>query len=252
MINFYKWRSLRLLNLFWLVALAGSIFAQLPEKPNGRGSKRFVPFPGQITEKKAPDLSPKISRKNILYSLLVPGLGEWAAGHRTAAKIFLGADLSLIGGIIGSQAYARQLERDFHGFAAVHAGVNIAGKNSQYWIDVGNATDLFTFNERRRVQRNLKATWPETDFYFWQWDSEKNRFKYAALRSKQHNWDNASNFLVAGMIINRLISAVNVLRLIHKDKIRKEKVLRKSYFHWNFAGTKTQGKIVRLNLTFLF
>ncbi len=237
---------------FCVVLLTGSTFGQLPKKQNTFGLRKFALYTGQETGDKSPELHHKISRKNILYSLLLPGLGEWVAGHRTSAKIFIGADLSLIGGIIGSQAYARQLERDFHGFAAVHAGVNTAGKNNQYWIDVGNATDLIAFNERRRVQRNLNATWPETDFYFWHWDSEQNRFKYVGLRRKQNNWDNAATFLAAGMIINRIISAVNVVRLIHKEKKREKEVLRKSYFHWNFTETETQGKMVRLNLTYLF
>jgi len=193
----------------------------------------------------------KLDGKNVLYSLIIPGLGQWIGGERGRAKVFFGVDIVLWAGFFGSKAYTNTLENDFQTYAAIHAGVNTSSKDEQYWIDIGNANNIYQFNEKRRVQRNLNATYPEISEFIWQWDEETNRENYAELRSKQRSWESTTSIFVAGLILNRIVSAVDVIRIIRKQK-KSENDLSLSYFHLDYRNNYAQGDTYRLNFTWNF
>lgn len=192
-----------------------------------------------------------VDGKNILLSLILPGLGEWVAGEKGRAKIFMGFEVGLWASYFGSREYANVLERDYFAFAAVHAGVDSRNKGKQYWIDIGNADDIYEFNERRRVQRNLEATYPENEKYSWQWDSEGNRIEYSELRDKQDSWKKVGTFMIGGMVLNRIVSTIDIVRLIRKNKKSSDDD-RYSFLHWTYRNNKFQGETVQLNFTWMF
>lgn len=222
--------------------------------------KEFSQFFAAQLQEEVPKEPPQkgIGGKNILLSLVLPGLGEWVAGEKGRAKIFMSFELGLWASYFGIREYANVLERDYLTFAAVHAGVDTRGKAKQYWIDIGNAGSLYEFNERRRIDRNLAATYPETEKYFWQWDSEGNRIQYSDLRNKQDNWKQVGTFMIGGMVLNRIVSTIDIVRLIRRSKkassgsSETEQDRRYSYLHWSYHQNRLQGDIVQLNFTWNF
>jgi len=193
---------------------------------------------------------PRHSAKYAFLSLILPGAGEWAMGEKKLAKIFLGTEITLLVGYFGSRAYARVLERDFYAFAAVHAFVNTRNKSQQYWIDIGNASNIYQFNEKKRVQRNLKATYPETPEYYWQWDAESNRIKYINLRSKQHSWEKTATFIIGGMILNRVISMIDVIRIVRKGRSKSRS---QTQLYWQYLPeTPFSGEGVQMTFSVRF
>lgn len=199
-----------------------------------------------------------IGAENILLSLVIPGLGQWVAGEKGSAKIFMVTELAFWASYFGSREYANVIRRDYYTFAAVHAGVDTRSKDKQYWIDIGNSPGIYQFNERRRMERNLEATYSENDHYFWLWDSESNRVEYTELRDKEDNWKQIATFMVGGMVLNRIISAVDVIRLIRKNKKSSPEGMgnrqdrRYSYLHWSYYQDRLQGEVVQLNFTMRF
>ncbi len=186
--------------------LAGVLFSSAPAKGNLFFSQR-TDAGVEHREKTAVNFKP------VLASLVLPGWGEYQLGHKKWTTGLVLGEVMLWLGYVGITQYSRVLQKDYQAYAALHAGVNPQGKDDQYWIDIGNANNIYEFNERRRVQRNLEATYPETDFYYWQWDTEANRFRYGDLRDRQYRWERATIFIFSGMILNRLFSAINVIRL---------------------------------------
>jgi len=87
--------------------------------------------------------------KPILASLVMPGWGEYQLGHSRWAKGFV-SEVMLWLSYAGIIQYSRVLEKDYQAYAALHAGANPDGKDDQYWIDIGNANNIYQFNERRR------------------------------------------------------------------------------------------------------
>ncbi|GAB4330821.1 MAG: hypothetical protein Kow0037_06930 [Calditrichia bacterium] len=185
---------------------------------------------------KAENSEHNVSAKNVLMSLVLPGSGEWLAGHTGKAKFFLGVDATLWAGLFGIQKYLDVLKNDYMAYAAVHAGVNTSGKSDQYWIDVGNADDLATFNQKRLLARDLDGIYPEKDFYNWVWDSRDNRYRYNDMRFKHHDWKRRSSLLVGALILNRIVSAVDVIRLIRKNKKSDNTQYSQLFFNYNNRG----------------
>ena len=45
----------------------------------------------------------------------------------------------------------------------------------------------------------------------WEWDNTTNRQSYKDMRVSSANWDKYANFAIAGLIINRVISVIDVM-----------------------------------------
>jgi hypothetical protein len=183
---------------------------------------------------------------NILLSLLLPGAGEWRMGRKNTAKFFFGTEFMLWAGYFSFNAYADVIKNDYQAFASVHAGVNPNQKNDQYWIEIGSAENIYLYNEQRLRERDIPGTYPETDLYYWQWDSKDSRRRYNQLRVNEHDWERRATFVVSGFILNRLISAVDVLRLIRKEKRAEEQRMSRLYF--DYKKDRLGSDVFRLNL----
>lgn len=184
---------------------------------------------------------------NIFLSLLLPGAGEWAAGHKGAAKVFFGAEAALWLGYWGSQSYVGILQDDLESFAALHAGVNSAGKGDQFWIDIGIANSLANFNSDRLLERDIDATYTETSENQWQWDSEDNRREYVGKRFKRLDWKRRSSGIVGVIVLNHIVSAIDVIRLIRKDRNRSQ--ARRSMMQIKYANNINIGETYSLDFT---
>ncbi|RMF57441.1 MAG: hypothetical protein D6748_11160 [Calditrichaeota bacterium] len=188
---------------------------------------------------------------HIFLSLLLPGSGEWLMGNKTMGKIFLGSDALLWLSYWGSKSYVNILQNDLQGFAAVHAGVHTGNKNDQYWIDIGTAGSIYEFNSERLLDRDIDGMYPETGDYSWQWDSEENRRAYLDKRLHRLDWKRRTTYLVGGLVLNRLISAIDVIRLLRKKK-PTEPTSRTSFLHIQYSPNKYQGEKVLLHLSWRF
>ncbi len=184
--------------------------------------------------------------KYVFLSLILPGAGEWFMGHKSMGKFFLGTEFVMWAGYFGTRAYGDVLQRDLESYAAVHAGVDVSGKKDQYWIDIGSAENIYLYNEQQRVDRNLAATYKETTYNYWQWDSKGNRSRYNNLRVEQHDWKRRATFMVSGLILNRIVSAIDVVRIISKEK--REARERMSRLYFDYRRTPMQGEALCLNM----
>ncbi|NIT57346.1 MAG: hypothetical protein GWN00_14270 [Aliifodinibius sp.] len=194
--------------------------------------------------------SGKGSVKNVFLSLLLPGLGEWTMGHKGLGKAFLGAEVTLWLGFLASRQYMNVLQNDMQAFAAVHAGVSSADKDDQFWIDVGTAMSLQEFNSEKLLERDLEATYPEGQSYDWQWDSRDNRLNYVDRRLTRLDWERVSTIIIGGVVLNHIVSSIDVIRLLHKDN-GSDKNQRQSYLYMDYQKNHWQGDIYKLNFTWL-
>ncbi len=238
---------LRGIFLMVLIALIGttSLLAQHGNNPPVLAAAQ--PLKGLArSDSVAEKSTSRAALKHIFYSLLLPGSGQLAAGKSTRGKVFLGVDLALWVGYFGSLAYADKIGQDYRAFAALHAGVYAPGKTEQYWIDIGYYDNIYRFNESRLLNRDIAGMYPETPEYYWQWDAEGNRLKYNDLRLDELNWKRRATFLISGLILNRIVSAVDMLRIFRKEK--REQEARSSLLYFDYHYTRLEGETFRLNL----
>lgn len=161
---------------------------------------------------------PSAGRKSVglavLYSLLLPGMGELYAGDYGSGKYLTAVEGALWLTLGAVDVHARSLEDDARSFASQHAGFEIDGKNDGYFIDVGNFNSVYDYNEQVLRDRDAYKLYDPLSSDYWMWDSELNRSLYRDQRVSSDQMFNNTRFVVAAIAVNHVLSAVNAARLV--------------------------------------
>ncbi len=149
----------------------------------------------------------------VLYSLLLPGMGELYVDGFDQGQYSLIAEGGLWLTYFSFQRYGSWLQTDARNFAATHAGATTTGKQDQFFVDLGNFNDTYDYNDKKLRDRDLDKVYNVNAGYYWRWDSDQNRKDYRAIRVSSERVLNNSQFVIATIVVNRLISAINAARL---------------------------------------
>ena len=161
-------------------------------------------------------------------SLLFPGWGELSLNQNSRGQKLMAADIILWITVFNGKNLSKNYESDYRAFASEHAGVNWSHTDYLFAIDIGYYEDLNDYNSAKARQRSLEletdlngglireyghAIYPENGDFDWQWDSDSNRKSYKDMRISSANWDKYANFAIAGLLVNRVISVIDVMYL---------------------------------------
>jgi len=148
----------------------------------------------------------------IVYSLLLPGMGELYAGSYESGKYFTIAEGVLWGTYIGINTYGNWQEDRYKSYAEVNAGVNVQGKDDDYFSTISEYVSIEQYNNEKALERNFDEMLDENK-YFWKWTSE-DRKTYRSMWVSSEQSYNSLRFVVGALIINRIASAINAVRLV--------------------------------------
>lgn len=148
-----------------------------------------------------------------LLSLAVPGLGEHYAGDFGGGKYFVVAEGALWLTYATFHVYGNSLRDDARAFAAIHAGFTPAGKDDQFYVDVGNFLNWEEHRDKRLQERAPERIYDRNAGYYWQWDSDPNRAAFREKRISAETVLNNRKFVVAAIVVNHIVSAINAARL---------------------------------------
>ena len=180
-------------------------------------------FSEQLVAKQAVDESAPGKGKAFFLSFILPGAGEYYAGSKKWATVFAVSELTLWTTFTAFRIYGNGKRDDSRLFASAHAGVNPAGKDNQYFIDIENFMSIVDYNDFKLQQRDLDALYPEDATYSWQWDSESSRAKYESMRVSKDRAYNRSTIVIAAVVLNHLISGVDAIRVANLKSSLAEK-----------------------------
>jgi len=169
----------------------------------------------------------------VLKSLILPGWGEYSLGHKKRARIMALSESVIFFSILGSYSNANKFEQNYKSYAAEHANVITAGKNRQYWIDIGNYFSIDQFNEEHLRWRDFTAIYEKDNNWNWVWDNDENRKYFEKMRIRGDTWKLRGSFLIGGMVLNHIISAIDALYLSRISSIDKAELNPIYYPHTN-------------------
>ena len=148
-----------------------------------------------------PSDEPSAERKDVtaavVYSLLLPGMGELYAGNYGIGKYFTIVEGALWVTLIGFDRYANWIQNDAREFATEHAGISIAGKDNQYFVEIGNYINVQAYNAQALRDRDPLSLYNEQSSYAWSWDSPANLQLYSNMRINSDQWFDNTHFVVA-------------------------------------------------------
>ncbi|MCH8032836.1 MAG: hypothetical protein IH950_03625 [Bacteroidetes bacterium] len=182
----------------------------------------------------------------ILYSLLLPGMGELYADGYESGKYFTIAEGVLLGTYIGMSVYASNQEDNYKAYATTNASINTIGKDDDYFATIGQYQNIDNFNDQKALERNFNQMY-DTETFFWKWQSTEDRRAYRSMWSSSEQTYNDLRFIVGAMILNRVVSAINAVRLVSAYNNRIEEEL-----SWNVSIGLKQTANLPTSLNFYF
>jgi hypothetical protein len=168
----------------------------------------------------------------VVFSLLMPGMGELYAGDYAAGKYFTIIEASLWGAFLGTDYYAGWQEDNYRAYASAYGEVDQAGKDADYYANVGLYRSVESYNEDMSLQGEFRKMY-DPDDYNWRWETDAEREEYRSRWLASEEAYNNIRFVVGAMIVNRLASAIIAGRLVSKHNAALEESA------WNVSAHAT-------------
>lgn len=172
-------------------------------------------YPEETFKKKSPGLA-------ILYSMLLPGMGELYAGDYSTGKYFTIADGVLWGVFAGITIHGNNKEENYRAFAQANGGVNLDGKDGTYFADISLYENIDDFNRAKELNREFDLVY-DLNTQYWAWDGSKQRKEYRELWSSSETAKNNVRFAVGALLLNRIVSSIFAVRAVSAHNKKEEK-----------------------------
>jgi len=151
----------------------------------------------------------------VLYSVLLPGMGELYANNFSSGKYFTIADGVLWGFVFGFNSYASGMENNYKNFADSYGSAKVAGKDENYFVNVGLYMNIDDYNRVKELERSYADVYPK-DKYYWKWDTQQQRKEFRKMWKSSENAYNNIRFAAGALILNRIASAINAVRSVSR------------------------------------
>ncbi len=182
----------------------------------------------------------------ILYSFLLPGMGELYAGSYSSGKYFTIAEGALWGIFIGMNSYGNWQKDRYKSYAISKAGITSDDKDEEFYGTISEFVSIEEYNNEKALERNFDEMYNPQKLY-WNWGNQENREQYRSMWLSSEQTFNDVRFIVGAMIVNRIASAINAVRLVaaYNKRITSE-------VSWNFSVGISKPVNLPQSLTFNF
>ena len=154
---------------------------------------------------------------DLVKSIILPGWGEKSMGKDSRAKLFMYTDLAIVFTHIMGKSFERWYIDEYSGYAELYANADMQGKDYSFALNISSYDTMSDYNQDMSNQRNFDDMYTDYQNYNWEWESTKKRYEFNKLRNNSIIAGKFAEFAIAGLIINRFISFVDVIYLKNKD-----------------------------------
>jgi len=151
----------------------------------------------------------------IVYSLLLPGMGELYADAYDSGVYFTIADGVLWGTYIGMNVYGNWQKDRYISYAQTNADITTENKDDDYYATISEYLSIDQYNDQKAFERNFDEMY-NTEQYFWKWNTSEERKTYRDMWVSSEQTLNDVRFVVWGLLLNRVVSAINAVRLVSR------------------------------------
>jgi hypothetical protein len=192
-------------------------------------SLRFVPETQPLHDpaSRTPDVyvgepEPLSVKRAVLYSLLLPGLGDYYAGRKSTATAFFMVEggIWISYGVLKTQSSGR--EDTYQQMAVDYAGVSATGLSDDFYSTIGQYNTHLEYETQFKQEHRIDI-WPDVgydametyyvenrvvDFEEWTWRSNEQRQAFRELRSDSRLADRRAGYMIALAAANRVVAAL--------------------------------------------
>jgi hypothetical protein len=170
----------------------------------------------------------KSPRRAMLYSLILPGMGQWYSDSKGAAKLYFTIEAGLWSYFLVSKAQEGILRTGYTAFAAGNANTNPSGAPDQYFKDLGQFYSSDSANEW--IRRQAREQYPndraaQNDYISsrlytgdrtWYWKSEAAWITYRDQRVRSLEAGHRASYAIGWAIVHHVLSALDAARVASK------------------------------------
>ncbi len=150
--------------------------------------------------------------KATLFSFVLPGAGQWYAGERTRAGVFLAAE-GIAWATFGYFETVGAIKRtDYEAYALANAGIDPTGKDEEFYRILSFYDSRDEYNSAGRIIEPQRPYYPDVSYWDWQWKSADALEEYRNLRNQSNEAFNRGKLTLGALLLNRLVSAVDAWR----------------------------------------
>ena len=206
--------------LILLIIFSSHIFSQNNESSFYSFKQQAISEISQIKDLDQPVVDDNVKQKKstglaIVYSLLLPGMGELYADAYDSGVYFTIADGVLWGTYVGMNVYANWQKDRYISYSQTNAGVTPENKDEDYYATIGEYLDIDQYNDQQAFEYNFDEMY-NTETHFWKWNTSEERKEYRNMWVSSEQTFNDVRFVVGALLLNRVISAINAVRLVSK------------------------------------
>lgn len=206
--------------LILLIILTSQIFSQNNESSFYSFKQQAISEISQIKDLDQPLVDDNVKQKKstglaIVYSLLLPGMGELYADAYDSGVYFTIADGVLWGTYVGMNVYANWQKDRYISYSQTNAGVTPENKDEDYYATIGEYLDIDQYNDQKAFEYSFDEMY-DTETHFWKWNTSEERKEYRNMWVSSEQTFNDVRFVVGALLLNRVISAINAVRLVSK------------------------------------
>ena len=159
----------------------------------------------------------KISKtKAVLYSLLIPGAGQFYADAGDRGEIFLGAEVAIWVGYFAFNTYGHWKEDDYVNYAVRNAGIDPDGKDDEFFRNLTFYDSREEYNSSGRIIDPSSPYYAPNSGYDWYWTSEDDRLAYRSIRNASKTSFRKATFMIGMAVFNRILSGIDAFRVAQK------------------------------------
>ncbi len=162
-----------------------------------------------------PKATPLLTPKKVLFhSIVCPAWGMRELNRPQRARVYLLNDIALLIGYWGLKKTGDWEKEAYRIYAVEHAGIrNPETKNDAFFRDLKFYMSVYDHDL-------VAANEPYADEWldYWQWETDEHRRHYEKLRNHSESAYNNASFMIAGVILNHLVGAIDAMRIFRSQQ----------------------------------
>lgn len=162
----------------------------------------------------------KSKAKAMLYSFVIPGMGEKYVDEHGKASFHFLSETFLLGALYVCYAYGDKYYQDARTYASLHAGAKESGKDLYYYENLALFSSIWEHNEIYKLNRQEEEQYPENSDWTWSWDTRESQLTYKDTMRKYRTMKRAGNLIIGGMVLHRMVSAIDAVRGAKNYKVK--------------------------------
>ena len=165
--------------------------------------------------------------KAMMYSIMIPGWGDFYAGNRTTGKVLIATETAIWLSFFGFEYYGNIQKKDYMLFAHENADANLSRKEEDYYdaMEVYKTSEDYNTNIREQARDlypdnpEMQKKYVEENGYFgadsWEWSKDNQFINYRKMRVSTRETFQRAMFMTGFAILNRFAAAITSARNVH-------------------------------------